>query len=583
MDKLDTLSPSGFETDDKTAPQHEFARAIQLFASTRLDEAAGLCRRILHQTPEHPQALHMLSLILGAQGRTAEALTCIEHAIRVDPQHPAMHATRGRVLFLASRHEAAIGALEQALTSDPANPDALHCLALCLQRLGRLQAAEAAARKALIVQPASPDLLDNLGVILLERGNPEAARSCFEQALTHADNHPGALANLALLHEQNNHLDEASRLARKGLADKPEAVTLRLVLGRCLRRRSEYAAAREMLEGLRETGTPALRKDVAYELALCADAMGETETAFMYMNHANVLARSLYPQAEQEGRGFAGLIDRLQRQFTSGWVSSWQDLPNSREARPPAFLVGFPRAGTTLLDTMLGAHPELEVLEEQSSVQAMLECVTHQVGSYPEALATLTAADQSVVKQVYRAATAGADGNSRQLLDKSPFNTVHVGLMERIFPGAPILFATRHPCDVVLSCFMTNFALNSGTVHFTALGSTVKLYCSVMSLWKTYTQTLQLNYRLVRYEDLIDHPEAELREITGFLGLSWSPAVLDHVAHAATREDVRTASYAQIGRELYHDARDRWQRYRKHLEPYLVTLQPFCAMFGYDI
>src|SRR5690242_13804592 len=102
MDKLDTLSPSGFETDDKTAPQHEFARAIQLFASTRLDEAAGLCRRILNQTPEHPQALHMLSLILGAQGRTAEALTCIEHAIRVDPQHPAMHATRGRVLFLAS-------------------------------------------------------------------------------------------------------------------------------------------------------------------------------------------------------------------------------------------------------------------------------------------------------------------------------------------------------------------------------------------------------------------------------------------------------------------------------------------------
>ncbi|MGH8373351.1 MAG: tetratricopeptide repeat-containing sulfotransferase family protein [Gammaproteobacteria bacterium] len=525
----------------------------------------------------------MLSLILAAQGRTEEGLGCIEHAIRLEPRLPALHATRGRILFLASRYEAAIAALEQALASDPANPEALHCLALCLQRLGRLQGAEAVARKALAVQPAAPDVLDNLGVILLQRGDPEAARTCFERALVHADSHPGALANLALLHEQNNRLDEAERLARKGLANNPQAVTLRLVLGRCLRRRSEFAAARQVFESLGETDVPALRKDVAYELGLCADAEGDTDAAFMHTNHANVLVRSMYPQAEQEARGFSELIARLQQRFTPEWVAAWQGLSESGEESSPAFLIGFPRSGTTLLDTMLGAHPEVTVLEEQASVQSMLACLTAQVGSYPDALATLTPADQSVIKHAYRDAIVKPAGYGKQLLDKSPFNTVHVGLITRIFPDAPILFATRHPCDVVLSCFMTNFALNSGTAHFTALGSTVRLYCSVMSLWQTYTQILQLNYRLVRYEDLIADPEAELREIISFLGLPWSPAVLDHMTHAATRKDVRTASYAQIGHELYSDARNRWRRYRKHLEPYLETLQPFCKLFGYDI
>lgn len=583
MDNLDKLSPSGFETSSENAHQQEFAVAVQQFAAGHLDQAAELCRRILGNTPEHCQALHMLSLVLAAQGRIAEGLTCIERAVRLEPQHPVLHVAHGRILLLASHYEAAIAAFERALGADPANPEALHCLALCLQRLGRLQAAEAAARKALQLRPAAPDLLDNLGVILMQGGDLEAARGCFERALTYADTHPGALANLALLHEQNNNLAEAEKLAQKGLAVRPDAMTLRLVLGRCQRRRFEYVAARTTFEGLRESGTPALRKDVEYELALCADAMGDAEVAFTHMQHANLLARSMYPQAEAQGREFIESIRRLQKQFTPEWVSTWRKSPQSYPDRLPAFLIGFPRSGTTLLDTMLGAHPQITILEERPTVQAALTHLDHEGNVYPGSLATLEEAALRNLAQVYRDAAGKPGGEDEYLLDKSPFHTVHLGLIERIFPGTPILFATRHPCDIVLSCYMTNFALNSGTVHFTALDACVNLYCDVMSLWSTYTRTLPLNYRLVRYEDLIDHPEAELREIIGFLGLPWSPKVLDHVTHAAARTDVRTASYAQIGRELYHDASSRWHRYRNYLEPHLQVLQPFCELFGYDI
>lgn len=583
MDEFSYAVSPRFGAEYTGVQRAAFADAVRLFSAGELEQAAEQCRRILAAVPGHAPALHMLGLVLAVRGQLAQGLDCVEQALRIESGQPTIHAARGRILFFLAQYESAAAALESSLALDPVNADALHCLALCLHRLGRLRDAEAVARKALLLTPLVPDLLDNLGVILLERGDRDGARNCFEQALAQFATHPGALANLALLHEQDNRVDEAEQLVRAGLADQPDAVTLRLVRGRCLRRRSQFAAARDSLETLRSTGTPALRKDVEYELALCADALGDADAAYRHASNANSLVRVAYPQVSGEIRVFPELIARLQRQFTPEWVASWAPRQQVLNDRPPAFLVGFPRSGTTLLDTMLGGHPQLTVLEEQPTLQAMLDYLTRYVGDYPGALATMTSSEQQAMIRAYRNVVTVGEGESGCLLDKSPFNTVHIGLIERIFPGAPILFSTRHPCDVVWSCFMTNFAANSGTVHFTELASTVSLYCSVMSLWKTYAETLPLNCRLVRYEDLIAGPEAELRDVIAFLGLPWSSSVLEHVRHAAQRDDVRTASYAQIGRDLYYDARDRWQRYRKYLEPHLQALQPYCELFGYDI
>lgn len=560
-----------------------FDQASRLFASGRLTEAAEECRVALERNPDHAPALHMLGLVLANNGNLEEGLRCVERAVRLEPQQPAFHATWGRLLVFAGRYEAAVGVLDRSLAMEPDNPESLHALAVGLRNLGRLTEAETVARRALTMQPDAPDRLDNLGVILWKRGDIDAARRCFEQALLHCDTHPGALANLALLNEQNNQPETAEILARKGLDARPDALTLRLVLGRCQRRRQDYTAARRTLEPLAESGTDTLQKDVAYELALCADAMQESDAAFRYAQRANRLAYAFNPQIVHEGEFLLALIGQLQKQFTPHWVSTWCELPASQPLPPIAFMIGFPRSGTTLLDTMLGAHPQLAVLEERPTLQRVLDQLTQSVGEYPDCLAMLTAEHRSMLLQSYLKATASAAISAGSLLDKSPFHTIHAGLIARLFPGSPILFVARHPCDVVWSCFMTNFELNAGTVHFTSLESTVRLYCTVMSLWRTYADVLHPNWQQVRYEDLVADPEAVLRKVTAFIGLPWSPKVLDHVTHAATRDLVRTASYAQIGRSLYYDACGRWQRYRRYLEPCLQALQPWCEWFGYDI
>ncbi|MGB9430579.1 MAG: sulfotransferase [Gammaproteobacteria bacterium] len=526
----------------------DFQQAVELFSAGRLPEAAAVCRGLLDVQPQHVQALHMLSLILANEGQTAEALEGIERVIQLEPQSLALRAAKASMLLYAER----------------------------------LDEAEAVVQAGLAAQPQAPDLLDLLGVIRLGRGDPRSAEECFRSALKLSPGHAGARGNLALLYEQSNRMEEVLCLTQEGLAARPGDVTLRLVLGRCQRRQGDYAAARNTLTALQQAGTPKLRRDVEYELALCADALEETEAAFEHSRHANALARELKPQSVIEGQGFGDLVQNLYARFTPEWVAAWQDLPADSSAQP-MFLVGFPRSGTTLLDSMLGAHPDVMVLEERPTVQAMLDGLVHLPGGYPEALKDLTEAERAALARDYsRVATAHAR-DRKCALDKSPFLSVHAGLIQRVFPGAPILFMVRHPCDVVWSCFMTNMELNPGTVHFTELPSTVNLYCGIMALWLRYRDLLPLNYRLVRYEDLLDAPGEVLRDILAFLGLPWSENVLRHTEHVAVRGRISSASYAQVSRPLYHSARDRWRRYVKYLEPYFPQLRPYCELFGYAL
>lgn len=534
-----------------TPPQaaRDFGQAVALFRNRRYAEAQALCLELLKQQPEQAPVLHLLGLIFADQGDTVQALGCLEQALKLDSGNAALLGAHALVLF----------------------------------RAWRLEEAERAARAALALQPQLTDVVDILGSILWKRGDAAAARTCFERALQQTPGHAGAWGNLALLNEQSNRVAEAERMAEQGLALRPQDVMLRLVRGRCLRRRGEFAEARAQLEALAQGGTPALRRDAGYEIALCADALGDAGLAVAHAERANRLAEQLAPHALKDGGDFIQQIAYLHERYTPEWVNSWRALPQDAAGKVPVFLTGFARSGTTLLDSMLAAHPDIAVLEEHATEQAMITTLNQFPAGYPEALKDLTPEQQAQVQQGYFNAAALAPADGRRIVDKSPFLTVHLGMLQRIFPGAPLIFMLRHPCDVVLSCFLTNLELNSGTVHFTRLDTSVELYCRVMSLWRRYTEVLPLNCQQVRYEDLLDNPEATLRQVLTFLGLSWSDKVLRHVEKVAERGKINSASYAQVSRPLYLSSRDRWRRYAKYLEPYFQQLHPWCKRFGYSL
>jgi hypothetical protein len=144
-----------------------------------------------------------------------------------------------------------------------------------------------------------------------------------------------------------------------------------------------------------------------------------------------------------------------------------------------------------------------------------------------------------------------------------------------------MLFALRHPCDVVLSNVMQQFRPNEAFIHFDSIESAARSYDAVMRIWRQISERLPLRLHYVRYEDLVVEPERELAAALDALGLGANAAVLDPQQRLAERGRIRTNSYQQVSEPLYRRAAGRWERYRPWLEPVLPLLQPHIDWLGY--
>jgi len=224
--------------------------------------------------------------------------------------------------------------------------------------------------------------------------------------------------------------------------------------------------------------------------------------------------------------------------------------------------------------------PQLHVLEEQP----VLFEVEQMLGDEAR-LATLTGGEANALRRRYFEALAdiqpAPDGTT--VVDKFPLHMAKMGLIHRLFPEAKIIFVERHPCDAVLSCFMSNFQLNLAMRSFTEIEEAARTYDAVFDNWTRATELLPVDVHRVRYERMVEDLEAEMRPLLDFLGLPWDPRVLDNTGSAARREHIRTASYAQVTEPIYRRSSGRWQRYRAQLEPVLPILAPWADRMGYEL
>ena len=242
------------------------------------------------------------------------------------------------------------------------------------------------------------------------------------------------------------------------------------------------------------------------------------------------------------------------------------------------FLIGFPRSGTTLLDTILMGHPNTVVMEEQpplNIVEQELGGAAALPGLNAEAIANARARYFEEVEKLQPV------GPGQLLIDKSPLFLYRLPLILRLFPDARIILALRHPCDVVLSCWMSNFRLNSAMANFLRLEDAAAFYDLCFRHWQTARQLFPVQVHEIVYEQLVEDVESEVGPLLDWLGLAWDADVLDHRRTAKSRGLITTASYSQVTEPIYRRASGRWKRYRKQLEPVLGTLAPWALALGY--
>jgi hypothetical protein len=249
--------------------------------------------------------------------------------------------------------------------------------------------------------------------------------------------------------------------------------------------------------------------------------------------------------------------------------------------RGHAVLLGYPRSGTTLVETILATAEGVATLEELPTLLAA-ESAFYLPADGLDRLAALDAATAADLRAAYwqRVAAFGVPDDARLFVDMDPLKSMDLPIIGRLFPRAAIIVMRRDPRDVVLSCFRQNFAASPIALEFTNLADTARHYDALMHLQQHSLLRLPNPVFELRYEALVADFDATTRALCDFLELPWSNRLRDFSATAKAR-NVGTASVGQVRRGLY-DGGGQWQRFAEELGPVLPVLEPWIKAFGYQ-
>ena len=265
-------------------------------------------------------------------------------------------------------------------------------------------------------------------------------------------------------------------------------------------------------------------------------------------------------------------------------AGQWEDRPGTpaSEAAGHVFLLGFPRSGTTLLEVVLDGNPRVVSLEEHELLaDGVLAFMSEPVNLLPLARAESQAVN--TLRQAYwrRVRDAGADVAGKVFVDKHPLNSMKLPLIAKLFPHAKILFAVRDPRDVILSCYRRRFKMNPSMYELLTLPGAAAFYAAVMTFADTAKRSLRLDWREVRYENLVAGFESEMRSVCEFIGLEWVAGMGEFGGRAQSREHA-TPSTAQLSQGLVTSATGQWRHYELQIRTVLPLLEPWMNRFGYS-
>ena len=638
---------SNFEAALALAPGHasaSYGRGLCMRHAGVWSEAAADFTMALSASPDTLPILLSLAEALHRAGDAPNARTHFEQALRMVPDDPAVWFACGKFLRETGDLASATDLIDRCLQSDPDEPlvilEKARCLReagdtrLALQWLARLEgisptlpelheeygdcladATDADAREShwlaaidlwtrarefsrarslldrmLASNPESATGWNALGILENTRQRLDASEAAYRKAIAIDPSRLDAPANLAQLYETTNRLDDSKSVAddalrhARGSEQANAMIELHIARSRVARRQRDFTLCGELLDRIDALGPTPLQRSVAsFERGKLMDLTGDREVAMAAFARGNAIALEMW-QRENTGRNkaLAG-VEYMLELVRRGWVRDWKKLDAPPVAADLAFLVGFPRSGTTLLNQVIDSHGAIRTMEEKPPARTMLDAVRSMPAGYPHAIADFDPLDVAYLREAYfrSAAEHGVHDTTALILDKFPMHLTLAGLLHHVFPQARFVFALRHPCDVVLSCFMQNFHLNDNMANFCTLDDTVAFYTRAMDLWEAYREQLPLSVHVVRYEDMVDDFDGETKALCEFLRIPWDESLRQFSRKALARGRINTPSYEQVSRPIYREARYRWQRYREHLAPFLQTLRPYIDRYGY--
>lgn len=498
-------------------------------AAGRLAVAEPILRAFLKAHPTDIAAIRMMAELAARLGRLADAESLLTRAVDLAPSFAAARHNLALVLYRQNKAADALPHLDALLARAPADPNYRNLHAAALGQVGEYAQAVAIWEALLEQHPHQPKAWMSYGHALKTLGRAEDAVAAYGRAVSMQPGLGEAWWSLANMKTYRFGADELAVMrASLGVAGEADD-----------------------------------RLHLEFALGKAAEDAGEANAAFAHYARGNALGRAgngYNPDETTQG------VDRAAKLFTPGFFA--ERARGGDPAPDPIFIVGLPRAGSTLIEQILASHSAVEGTMELPEMVA----ITRRLGArkrpddpsrYPEVLGELSAEQRAELGGEYLDRTRIYRKTDRPLfIDKMPNNWMHAGLIHLILPNAKIVDARRHPMANGWSAWKQHFARGQGfTYDLAELGRYWRDYARLMA---AIDRALPGRVHRVFYERMVTDTDTEVRALLRYCGLPFEAACL---APHKTQRAVRTPSAEQVRQPIHARGVDEWQHYAPMLHP----------------
>jgi tetratricopeptide (TPR) repeat protein len=533
------------EAADEAFAQHlrhstrdpKLMNAALALLENRIPDAEGMLREHLKRHPTDVVAIRMLAEVAARIGRNTDAETLLARCVELAPGFRMARQNYAMMLHRQNKWTESLREVNGLLEDEPSNPGLRNLKAAVLGRTGNHEESIALYRGVLRDYPRQPKVWMSLGHALKTANQNaesiEAYRRCIEIA-PHFGEVWWSLANLKTFRFTGDDVTNMRAQLERGDLTNNDRFHFHFALGKALEDAGGYAESFTHYS----QGNGLRRKLIRYDAAANAAHVGRSKRFF---------TREFF-------------------QERAGWGCG---------SRDPIFVVGLPRAGSTLIEQILASHSQVEGTQELPDIGMLARVVANRTSrqdgnGYPRALERFSPEELCGLGERYLAQTRIQRKTTRPLfVDKMPNNFAHVGLIHLILPNARIIDARRHPLSCGFSCYKQHFA--RGQTFTYDLDELGRYYSDYVELMAHFDAVLPGRVHRVFYERMVEDTAGEVRHLLDYCGLPFEEGVLRF--HENQRA-VRTASSEQVRQPIYRDGLEQWRHFDSWLGPLKSALGP---------